>query len=173
MLAALAVGVFVVGLQLQLPIWPAAIGDGAVEIFSHLALGFGVALTPVNLLYARSAHYWGLIGARLYWPCRDDRDAAADDAALQPVSAPIMLAASTTARSTAARRRRSSSTCLANRRRLSPASTDTRWRARAGRRGARHALGSFFAGTCATILVAAGRCRRRRSHSSSGRRVLR
>jgi putative tricarboxylic transport membrane protein len=29
-----------------------------VEIFSHLALGFGVALTPVNLLYA-------LIGALL------------------------------------------------------------------------------------------------------------
>ena len=41
LLAALAVGVFVIGLKLQLPIWPAYfLSADAMELLNHLALGF-------------------------------------------------------------------------------------------------------------------------------------
>ena len=40
LLSALAVGVFVVGLHLQLPIWPAFLTARRMELLSHLALGF-------------------------------------------------------------------------------------------------------------------------------------
>ena len=52
-----------------------------MELFSHLALGFGVALTPINLLYAfvGCAARHADRRAAGHRPGRDDRDAAADD----------------------------------------------------------------------------------------------
>ena len=120
---------------------------------------FGVALTPVNLMYAFIGCMLGtLIGVLPgIGPGGDDRDAAADD-----LCAAARIGAHHAGRHLlrrAVRRlddRRSCSTCPANRRRSSPASTATRWRARArpGAALAIAALGSFFAGTVATMLIA-------------------
>ena len=51
-----------------------------MELLNNLALGFGVALTPINLLYCFIGVLLGtLIGVLPgIGPVRDDRDAAAD-----------------------------------------------------------------------------------------------
>jgi TctA family transporter len=130
-----------------------------VEIFSHLALGFGVALTPVNLLYALVGALLGtLIGVLPgIGPVATIAMLLPTTYALQPVSALIMLAGiyygaqyggSTTAILVNMPGESSSVvTCL-----------DGYQMARKGQAGAAlatAALGSFFAGTCATVLVAA------------------
>ena len=130
-----------------------------MEIFSHLALGFGVALTPVNLLYALIGALLGtLIGVLPgIGPVATIAMLLPTTYALQPVSALIMLAGiyygaqyggSTTAILVNMPGESSSVvTCL-----------DGYQMARKGEAGAAlatAALGSFFAGTCATILVAA------------------
>jgi TctA family transporter len=130
-----------------------------VELFSHLAVGFGVALTPINLLYALVGALLGtLIGVLPgIGPVATIAMLLPTTYALQPVSALIMLAGiyygaqyggSTTAILVNMPGESSSVvTCL-----------DGYQMARRGQAGAAlatAALGSFFAGTCATLLVAA------------------
>jgi len=130
-----------------------------VELFSHLAVGFGVALTPINLLYALIGALLGtLIGVLPgIGPVATIAMLLPTTYALQPVSALIMLAGiyygaqyggSTTAILVNMPGESSSVvTCL-----------DGYQMARRGQAGAAlatAALGSFFAGTCATVLVAA------------------
>jgi hypothetical protein len=51
-----------------------------MDVFGHLALGFGVALTPINLLYALVGVLVGtLIGPAGNRTGGDDRDAVADN----------------------------------------------------------------------------------------------
>jgi putative tricarboxylic transport membrane protein len=130
-----------------------------MELFNHLAVGFGVALTPINLLYALIGTLLGtLIGVLPgIGPVATIAMLLPTTYALQPVSALIMLAGiyygaqyggSTTAILVNMPGESSSVvTCL-----------DGYQMARKGQAGAAlatAALGSFFAGTCATILVAA------------------
>jgi len=130
-----------------------------MDLFSHLALGFGVALTPINLLYALVGALLGtLIGVLPgIGPVATIAMLLPTTYALQPVSALIMLAGiyygaqyggSTTAILVNMPGESSSVvTCL-----------DGYQMARKGQAGAAlaiAALGSFFAGTCATVLVAA------------------
>jgi len=130
-----------------------------LELFNHLAVGFGVALTPINLLYALIGTLLGtLIGVLPgIGPVATIAMLLPTTYALQPVSALIMLAGiyygaqyggSTTAILVNMPGESSSVvTCL-----------DGYQMARRGQAGAAlaiAALGSFFAGTCATILVAA------------------
>ncbi|HKP65369.1 MAG TPA: tripartite tricarboxylate transporter permease [Casimicrobiaceae bacterium] len=130
-----------------------------MELFSHLAVGFGVALTPINLLYALIGALLGtLIGVLPgIGPVATIAMLLPTTYALQPVSALIMLAGiyygaqyggSTTAILVNMPGESSSVvTCL-----------DGYQMARRGQAGAAlatAALGSFFAGTCATLLVAA------------------
>ncbi|HET6802110.1 MAG: tripartite tricarboxylate transporter permease [Betaproteobacteria bacterium] len=130
-----------------------------MELFSHLATGFGVALTPVNLLYALIGTLLGtLIGVLPgIGPVATIAMLLPTTYALQPVSALIMLAGiyygaqyggSTTAILVNMPGESSSVvTCL-----------DGYQMARRGQAGtalATAALASFFAGTCATVLVAA------------------
>src|SRR5437763_10845621 len=65
-----------------------------MELFSHLALGFGVALTPINLLYAFIGSMLGtLIGVLPgIGPVATIAMLLPTTYALQPVSALIMLA---------------------------------------------------------------------------------
>src|SRR3981081_3984829 len=65
-----------------------------MDLFSHLALGFGVALTPVNLLYALIGSLLGtLIGVLPgIGPVATIAMLLPTTYALQPVSALIMLA---------------------------------------------------------------------------------
>jgi len=130
-----------------------------MDLIGHLAVGFGVALTPVNLLYALIGALLGtLIGVLPgIGPVATIAMLLPTTYALQPVSALIMLAGiyygaqyggSTTAILVNMPGESSSVvTCL-----------DGYQMARKGQAGAAlatAALGSFFAGTCATILVAA------------------
>ena len=130
-----------------------------MELFAHLATGFGVALTPINLLYALIGTLLGtLIGVLPgIGPVATIAMLLPTTYALQPVSALIMLAGiyygaqyggSTTAILVNMPGESSSVvTCL-----------DGYQMARRGHAGtalATAALGSFFAGTCATVLVAA------------------
>jgi TctA family transporter len=129
-----------------------------VELFNHLATGFGVALTPINLLYALVGTLLGtLIGVLPgIGPVATIAMLLPTTYALQPVSALIMLAGiyygaqyggSTTAILVNMPGEASSVvTCL-----------DGYQMARRGQAGAAlavAALASFFAGTCATVLVA-------------------
>ena len=129
-----------------------------MDLLSHLALGFGVALTPVNLLYALIGVVLGtLIGVLPgIGPVATIAMLLPTTYALQPVSALIMLAGiyygaqyggSTTAILINMPGESSSVvTCL-----------DGHQMALKGQAGAAltiSALGSFFAGTVATILVA-------------------
>jgi len=129
-----------------------------LDLLSHLALGFGVALTPVNLLYALIGVVLGtLIGVLPgIGPVATIAMLLPTTYALQPVSALIMLAGiyygaqyggSTTAILINMPGESSSVvTCL-----------DGHQLALKGQAGAAltiSALGSFFAGTVATILVA-------------------
>ncbi len=129
-----------------------------MDLLSHLALGFSVALTPVNLLYALIGVVLGtLIGVLPgIGPVATIAMLLPTTYALQPVSALIMLAGiyygaqyggSTTAILINMPGESSSVvTCL-----------DGHQMARKGQAGAAltiAALGSFFAGTVATILVA-------------------
>ncbi|HEX6138657.1 MAG TPA: tripartite tricarboxylate transporter permease [Casimicrobiaceae bacterium] len=130
-----------------------------MELFSHLATGFGVALTPINVLHALIGVLLGtLIGVLPgIGPVATIAMLLPTTYALQPVSALIMLAGiyygaqyggSTTAILVNMPGESSSVvTCL-----------DGYQMARKGQAGtalATAALGSFFAGTCATVLVAA------------------
>ena len=130
-----------------------------MELFAHLATGFGVALTPINLLHALIGALLGtLIGVLPgIGPVATIAMLLPTTYALQPVSALIMLAGiyygaqyggSTTAILVNMPGESSSVvTCL-----------DGYQMARKGQAGtalATAALGSFFAGTCATVLVAA------------------
>jgi putative tricarboxylic transport membrane protein len=130
-----------------------------MEIFHHLAIGFGVALTAINLLYALIGVLLGtLIGVLPgIGPVATIAMLLPTTYALEPVSALIMLAGiyygaqyggSTTAILVNMPGESSSVvTCL-----------DGYQMARKGQAGAAlaiAALGSFFAGTCATVLVAA------------------
>jgi TctA family transporter len=129
-----------------------------VDLFSHLALGFGVALTPVNLL-------WALIGALVgtligvlpgIGPVATIAMLLPTTYALQPVSALIMLAgiyygaqyggSTTSILLNMPGETSSAVTCL-----------DGYQMARKGQAGAAlaiAALGSFFAGCVATVFVA-------------------
>ena len=130
-----------------------------MEVFQHLATGFGVALTAVNLLYALIGTLLGtLIGVLPgIGPVATIAMLLPTTYALEPVSALIMLAGiyygaqyggSTTAILVNMPGESSSVvTCL-----------DGYQMARKGQAGAAlaiAALGSFFAGSCATVLVAA------------------
>ena len=130
-----------------------------MELIDHLAVGFGVALTPVNLLYAFVGTLLGtLIGVLPgIGPVATIAMLLPTTYALQPVSALIMLAGiyygaqyggSTTAILVNMPGESSSVvTCL-----------DGHQMARQGQAGAAlatAALSSFFAGTVATVLVAA------------------
>src|SRR6188508_2507663 len=129
-----------------------------MELLNHLAVGFGVALTPVNLLYALIGTLLGtLIGVLPgIGPVATIAMLLPTTYALQPVSALIMLAGiyygaqyggSTTAVLLNMPGESSSVvTCL-----------DGHQMARKGQAGAAlaiAALGSFFAGTVATMLIA-------------------
>ena len=129
-----------------------------MDLISHLAVGFGVALTPVNLLYALIGALLGtLIGVLPgIGPVATIAMLLPTTYALEPVSALIMLAGiyygaqyggSTTAVLVNMPGESSSVvTCL-----------DGYQMARKGQAGAAlaiAALGSFFAGTVATVLVA-------------------
>src|SRR5512138_2563201 len=129
-----------------------------MDLLSHLGLGFGVALTPVNLLYALIGAVLGtLIGVLPgIGPVATIAMLLPTTYALQPVSALIMLAGiyygaqyggSTTAVLLNMPGESSSVvTCL-----------DGHQMARKGQAGAAlaiAALGSFFAGSVATCLVA-------------------
>jgi putative tricarboxylic transport membrane protein len=129
-----------------------------MEIFHHLAIGFGTALTAVNLLYALIGTLLGtLIGVLPgIGPVATIAMLLPTTYSLEPVSALIMLAGiyygaqyggSTTAILVNMPGESSSVvTCL-----------DGYQMARKGQAGAAlaiAALGSFFAGSCATILVA-------------------
>jgi TctA family transporter len=130
-----------------------------MEIFHHLAVGFGTALTAINLLYALIGVLLGtLIGVLPgIGPVATIAMLLPTTYALEPVSALIMLAGiyygaqyggSTTAVLVNMPGESSSVvTCL-----------DGYQMARKGQAGAAlaiAALGSFFAGSCATLLVAA------------------
>ena len=130
-----------------------------MDLLSHLALGFGVALTPINLLYALIGALLGtLIGVLPgIGPVATIAMLLPTTYALQPVSALIMLAGiyygaqyggSTTSILVNMPGEASSVvTCL-----------DGHQMALKGEAGAAlaiAALGSFFAGTVATLLVAA------------------
>jgi TctA family transporter len=130
-----------------------------MEVFQHLATGFGVALTAVNLLYALIGALLGtLIGVLPgIGPVATIAMLLPTTYALEPVSALIMLAGiyygaqyggSTTAILVNMPGESSSVvTCL-----------DGYQMARKGQAGAALAIaahGSFFAGSCATVLVAA------------------
>jgi putative tricarboxylic transport membrane protein len=130
-----------------------------MEIFHHLAIGFGTALSAVNLLYALIGALLGtLIGVLPgIGPVATIAMLLPTTYALEPVSALIMLAGiyygaqyggSTTAILVNMPGEASSVvTCL-----------DGYQMARKGQAGAAlsiAALGSFFAGSCATLLVAA------------------
>jgi len=129
-----------------------------MELLSHLATGFGVALTAVNLMYALIGTLLGtLIGVLPgIGPVATIAMLLPTTYALEPVSALIMLAGiyygaqyggSTTAILVNMPGESSSVvTCL-----------DGHQMARKGEAGAAlaiAALGSFFAGSCATVLVA-------------------
>src|SRR5512143_3453640 len=130
-----------------------------MDLVGHLALGFGVALTPVNLIYALLGALLGtLIGVLPgIGPVATIAMLLPTTYALEPVSALIMLAGiyygaqyggSTTAILVNMTGEAASVvTCL-----------DGYQMARQGQAGAAlaiAALGSFFAGTCSTLLVAA------------------
>ena len=130
-----------------------------MDLFAHLAIGFGVALTPINLLYALIGVLLGtLIGVLPgIGPVATIAMLLPTTYALQPVSALIMLAGiyygaqyggSTTAILVNMPGETSSVvTCL-----------DGHQMARKGQAGAAlaiAALGSFFAGCVATVFVAA------------------
>src|SRR3979490_178028 len=129
-----------------------------MDLFSHLALGFGVALTPINLL-------WALIGALVgtligvlpgIGPVATIAMLLPTTSALQPVSALIMLAgiyygaqyggSTTSILLNMPGETSSAVTCL-----------DGYQMARQGHAGAAltiAALGAFFAGCVATIVIA-------------------
>jgi putative tricarboxylic transport membrane protein len=130
-----------------------------MDLLGHLALGFGVALTPVNLLYALVGTLLGtLIGVLPgIGPVATIAMLLPTTYALQPVSALIMLAgiyygaqyggSTTSILMNMPGEASSVVTCL-----------DGHQMARKGEAGAAlatAALGSFFAGTVATLLVAA------------------
>jgi putative tricarboxylic transport membrane protein len=129
-----------------------------MDLFSHLALGFGVALTPVNLLYALIGALVGtLIGVLPgIGPVATIAMLLPTTYALQPVSALIMLAgiyygaqyggSTTSILLNMPGETSSAVTCL-----------DGYQMARQGQAGAAlaiAALGSFFAGCVATVFVA-------------------
>jgi putative tricarboxylic transport membrane protein len=129
-----------------------------VDLISHLALGFGVALTPVNLLYALIGALVGtLIGVLPgIGPVATIAMLLPTTYALQPVSALIMLAgiyygaqyggSTTSILLNMPGETSSAVTCL-----------DGYQMARKGQAGAAlavAALGSFFAGCVATVFVA-------------------
>ena len=129
-----------------------------MELFSHLALGFGVALTPMNLLYALIGSLLGtLIGVLPgIGPVATIAMLLPTTYALQPVSALIMLAgiyygaqyggSTTSILLNMPGETSSAVTCL-----------DGYQMARKGQAGAAlatAALGSFFAGCIATVFVA-------------------
>ncbi len=130
-----------------------------MELLNHLALGFGVALTPINLMYALIGTLLGtLIGVLPgIGPVATIAMLLPTTYALQPVSALIMLAgiyygaqyggSTTSILLNMPGEASSVVTCL-----------DGHQMARRGEAGAAlaiAALGSFFAGTVATIIVAA------------------
>ncbi|MEP6943371.1 MAG: tripartite tricarboxylate transporter permease [Betaproteobacteria bacterium] len=129
-----------------------------MELFNHLALGFGVALTPVNLMYAFIGSMVGtLIGVLPgIGPVATIAMLLPTTYALQPVSALIMLAgiyygaqyggSTTSILLNMPGETSSAVTCL-----------DGYQMARKGQAGAAlatAALGSFFAGCVATVFVA-------------------
>jgi putative tricarboxylic transport membrane protein len=129
-----------------------------LALFDHLALGFGVALTPINMLYA---FIGGLLGTLIgvlpgIGPVATIAMLLPTTYALQPVSALIMLAgiyygaqyggSTTSILLNMPGETSSAVTCL-----------DGHQMARKGQAGAAltiAALGSFFAGCVATIFVA-------------------
>src|SRR5437667_11764748 len=130
-----------------------------MELFSHLAIGFGVALTPVNLLYAFIGCLLGTLigGLPGIGPVATIAMLLPTTYALQPVSALIMLAgifygaqyggSTTSILINMPGETSSAVTCL-----------DGYQMARKGEAGAAlsiAAIGSFFAGCVATVLVAA------------------
>jgi putative tricarboxylic transport membrane protein len=130
-----------------------------MDVLGHLALGFGVALTPVNLMYALIGALLGtLIGVLPgIGPVATIAMLLPTTYALQPVSALIMLAgiyygaqyggSTTSILINMPGETSSAVTCL-----------DGYQMARKGQAGAAlsiAALGSFFAGCVATVLVAA------------------
>src|SRR5437588_974722 len=130
-----------------------------MDLVSHLALGFGVALTPINLMYAFIGVLLGtLIGVRPgIGPVATIAMLLPTTYALQPVSALIMLAgiyygaqyggSTTSILINMPGETSSAVTCL-----------DGYQMARKGEAGAAlsiAAIGSFFAGCVATVLVAA------------------
>ena len=129
-----------------------------MDLFSHLALGFGVALTPINLMYALIGALVGtLIGVLPgIGPVATIAMLLPTTYALQPVSALIMLAgiyygaqyggSTTSILLNMPGETSSAVTCL-----------DGYQMARQGHAGAAlaiAALGSFFAGCVATVFVA-------------------
>src|SRR6266581_2474151 len=129
-----------------------------MDLFSHLALGFGVALTPINLLYAFIGSMVGtLIGVLPgIGPVATIAMLLPTTYALQPVSALIMLAgiyygakyggSTTSILLNMPGETSSAVTCL-----------DGHQMALKGQAGAAlaiAALGSFFAGCIATVFVA-------------------
>jgi putative tricarboxylic transport membrane protein len=129
-----------------------------MELFSHLAMGFGVAMTPVNLLYAFIGSMVGtLIGVLPgIGPVATIAMLLPTTYALQPVSALIMLAgiyygaqyggSTTSILLNMPGETSSAVTCL-----------DGYQMARQGHAGAAlatAALGSFFAGCVATVFIA-------------------
>src|SRR5262245_27676402 len=129
-----------------------------MELLNHLALGFGVALTPVNLMYAFIGSLLGtLIGVLPgLGPVATIAMLLPTTYALQPVSALIMLAgiyygaqyggSTTSILLNMPGETSSAVTCL-----------DGHQLARQGRAGtalATAALASFFAGSVATVFVA-------------------
>src|SRR6187397_385870 len=129
-----------------------------VELFSHLATGFGVALTPVNLLYALVGTLLGtLIGVLPgIGPVATIAMLLPTTYALQPVAALIMLAGIYYG----AQYGGSTTAILLNLPGESSSvvtALDGHQMAKQGRAGpalATAALGSFFAGTVATVAVA-------------------
>jgi len=129
-----------------------------VDLLSHLALGFGVALTPVNLLYAFIGVVLGtLIGVLPgIGPVATIAMLLPTTYALQPVSALIMLAgiyygaqyggSTTSILINMPGESSSVVTCLDGH--------QMALKGQAGAALATAALGSFFAGTVATLLVA-------------------
>src|SRR6478752_5811999 len=130
-----------------------------MDVFGHLALGFGVALTPINLLYALVGVLVGtLIGVLPgIGPVATIAMLLPTTYGLQPVSALIMLAgiyygaqyggSTTSILINMPGETSSAVTCLDGH--------QMALKGQAGAALATAALGSFFAGTCATILVAA------------------
>src|SRR5512141_1086917 len=130
-----------------------------MDVFTHLALGFGVALTPINLIYALVGALLGtLIGVLPgIGPVATIAMLLPTTYTLPPVSALIMLAgiyygaqyggSTTSILLNMPGETSSAVTCL-----------DGHQMARKGQAGAAlatAALGSFFAGTVATVLIAA------------------